>query len=120
MYFLRKLFSLGILFEFLNRIGFEILHYDEKNDSRLYYREKSSDGQKFVESTVASAIGRKFYVSYVFEFKKFLKLFRFSFRKVQGYWIECGNLLPVNDEKYVLTSAVKRNLTDVARIVSAK
>ncbi|XP_055345103.1 midasin-like isoform X2 [Paramacrobiotus metropolitanus] len=37
---------------------------------------------------------------------------------IEGYWIACGQLEPLVDEKYILTETVKSNLTEVARAVS--
>ncbi|XP_076780137.1 midasin isoform X2 [Arvicanthis niloticus] len=39
--------------------------------------------------------------------------------QVEGYWISVGDKEPKIDETYVLTSSVKLNLRDIARVVSA-
>ncbi|KAM5256760.1 midasin [Ctenodactylus gundi] len=39
--------------------------------------------------------------------------------QVEGYWISVGDKEPTIDETYVLTSSVKLNLKDIARVVSA-
>ncbi|XP_055346473.1 midasin-like isoform X2 [Paramacrobiotus metropolitanus] len=41
------------------------------------------------------------------------------YERIEGYWIACGQLEPVRDEKHILTETVKSNLTEVARAVSA-
>ena len=37
---------------------------------------------------------------------------------VQGYWIELGSKTAIEDQSYVLTSSVKQNLKDLARVVA--
>ncbi|XDB53754.1 hypothetical protein ABFV05_007370 [Capra hircus] len=39
--------------------------------------------------------------------------------QVEGYWISLGDKEPTIDETYILTSSVKLNLRDIARVVSA-
>lgn len=43
---------------------------------------------------------------------------RFMFRNVEEYWIEMGSENSLSDESYILTPTVRRNLCDIARIVS--
>lgn len=40
-------------------------------------------------------------------------------KQISGYWIKKGNLEIKKDEKYIFTPTVRRNLEDLARIVSA-
>ena len=37
---------------------------------------------------------------------------------VEGYWIEIGSNMAVEDHTYVLTKSVKQNLKDLARVVA--
>ena len=45
---------------------------------------------------------------------------RGEFVSVAGYWLPTGGESPVNDEKYILTPSVKRNLHYLSRVVSAR
>lgn len=41
-----------------------------------------------------------------------------AFECIEGFWIRRGNNAPFINKSYILTSSVKRNLKDLARIVS--
>ena len=43
-----------------------------------------------------------------------------SFCQVEGYWIEMGEKTAFVPPEYVLTSSVKENLRDLARVVSGR
>lgn len=38
---------------------------------------------------------------------------------VEGYWVAQGEMEPALDPSYILTTSVKLNLRDLARVVSA-
>ena len=40
--------------------------------------------------------------------------------QVAGFWLACGEETPVNDENYVITTNVRKNLHNLARVVSAR
>jgi midasin len=40
--------------------------------------------------------------------------------QVAGFWLACGQETPVNDENYVITPSVRKNLHNLARVVSAR
>ena len=40
--------------------------------------------------------------------------------QVAGFWLASGSEVPVTDEDYVITPSVRRNLHNLARIVSAR
>ncbi|XP_066138163.1 midasin [Euwallacea fornicatus] len=40
------------------------------------------------------------------------------FLEFEGYWIKKGNLEPISPDNYILTSSVRKNLKDLARVVS--
>ena len=40
--------------------------------------------------------------------------------QISGYWIKMGNAESKISDKYIFTHTVKRNLQDLARIVSAR
>ena len=40
--------------------------------------------------------------------------------QVSGFWLTVGSEAPYTDEKYILTPSVKRNLHNLARVVSAR
>lgn len=39
---------------------------------------------------------------------------------VQGYWISVGSKKTFNDKGYVVTTSVKKNLQDLARVVAGR
>lgn len=39
---------------------------------------------------------------------------------VEGYWIDIGSTVPFKDKSYVMTSSVKKNLTNLSRIVAGR
>lgn len=39
--------------------------------------------------------------------------------ELEGYWVSQGEMEPAADPSYILTSSVKLNLRDLARVVSA-
>lgn len=39
--------------------------------------------------------------------------------QVEGYWVSQGEMEPALDPSYILTTSVKLNLRDLARVVSA-
>lgn len=40
--------------------------------------------------------------------------------QVAGFWLDCGGETPINDENYVITPSVRRNLHNLARVVAAR
>ena len=39
---------------------------------------------------------------------------------VAGFWLDVGSLTPTNPDHYVITESVRRNLRNLARVVSAR
>lgn len=41
-----------------------------------------------------------------------------TFLEFEGYWVKKGHLEPQTPDDYILTNSVRRNLKDLARVVS--